>query len=51
MWLKDLDDNCRRNQEEKAIRANISFFAFTATPKSKTIELIWDNPKWSKGSI
>ncbi|MBC7381430.1 MAG: type I restriction endonuclease subunit R, partial [Bacteroidia bacterium] len=36
---KDLDDLIADEIKKKGDQANISFFAFTATPKSKTIEL------------
>ncbi len=36
---KDLDDLIAEEIKKKGDQANISFFAFTATPKSKTIEL------------
>jgi type I restriction enzyme R subunit len=36
---KDLDDIIADEIKKKGDQANISFFAFTATPKSKTIEL------------
>lgn len=37
--IKDLDDLIAEEIKKKGDQANISFFAFTATPKPKTIEL------------
>jgi type I restriction enzyme R subunit len=40
---KDLDDLIAEEIKKKGDQTNISFFAFTATPKSKTLELFGSN--------
>lgn len=45
---KDLDDIIADEIKKKGDQANISFFAFTATPKSKTIELFGTNRNGQK---
>lgn len=45
---KDLDDLIAEEIKKKGDQGNISFFAFTATPKSKTIELFGTNRNGQK---